>query len=254
MKISVVILAKNEEKHLNDCLMQFNDFADEIVYGDMESIDNSVNIAKKYTDKIYHYKQTNYLDSTKTKLCDQATGDWILIIDADERLTKKLKDQLAFIASNDLADIVDIPFQIYILEKKIIGLGWQYDSHERFFKKDYLKYSDFHHSKPLMKGRILKLKRSEHINIKHYWVNDWQTLIRKIVYYSQGQAEKLDHEGVKFSNILMVWKVLRQFLSRYIRSYGFLNGWLGLKVAMIMCFDIFLTYIKLEDIQKGKNE
>lgn len=252
MKISVVILAKNEERFLDECLGQFGDFADEIIYGDMESSDNSVEIAKKYTDKIYHFEQTNYLDSTKSKLCDYSKNNWIFVIDADEILPKKLKEELKRIANNDEADVVAIPRQIYIFRRKVVGMGWQKDIVERFFKKGYLQYSDFHHTPPEIKGRLLSLERSDKINMIHYWVDDWGTLVRKLTYYTQGQAEKLDKQGITYSNGLMVNKVLRQFVSRYIRNYGFLNGWLGLKISIMMAIDVFLTYTKLEEIQKNK--
>lgn len=252
MKISVVILAKNEEHLLDECLSQFHDFADEIVFGDMESHDNSVAIARKYTDKIHHIEQTNYLDSTKSKLCDLAIGDWILVVDADEVFPPALLTRLRQIAENDDADVVSVQRQIYIFRTPVKGLGWQYDNIERFFKKGYLKYSDFHHTPPEITGRLKVLERNDDTDVLHYWVDDWASLVRKLTYYTQGQAEKLDKSGVTYSNFLMIKKVIRQFVSRYFRHYGFVNGWIGFKISVIMSIDVFLTYVRLEEIQKRK--
>lgn len=253
-KISVVILAKDEEFYLNDCLKQFEGFADEIIYGDMESSDSSILIAEKFTEKIYHFQQTNDLDSTKSKLVEYASGDWVLIVDADEIYPQKLLETLVEIANSDHVDVVKVPFQIYIFGKKIIGLGWQYDAHERFFKKGHVIYSRFHHTAPDIKGSVLNLERNGEINVKHYWVQNWKELTRKLVYYSEGQANKLNSCGIKYSNSRMCYFVIRSFISRYIRSYGFLNGWLGLKISLMLAFDVFLTYMKLEEIQEKEGK
>lgn len=252
MRCSVVILAKNEEKYLDTCLAQFEGFADEIVYGDMQSTDNSVEIARKYTDRIFYFEQTDYLDSTKSKLCEHAIGEWILVVDADEIFPRPLLEQLKMVAENDAADVLALPRQIYIFRQKIRGMHWQGDIVERFFKKGHLTYSEFHHTPPKIIGRLQALKRSDEINIIHYWVDDWATLVRKLTYYTQGQAEKLDRSGVHYSNFKMLLAVSKHFLSRYIKHYGFLNGWLGLKIAVMMSIDVFLTHMRLEELQKQK--
>lgn len=252
MKISVIILAKNEEKYLDQCLRQFVNFADEIVYGDMESTDNSISIARKYTDKIINFSQTDYLDFTKTKLCEHASGDYILVVDADEIFPVPLLKQLREIAVDNKADVVNIPRQIYVFGQKVLGMQWQHDMVERFFKKGCLTYSQFHHTKPEITGRLLILDRKSEINIIHYWVDDWKSLIRKLTYYTQGQAEKLNDLGVTYSNIGMIYQVAKHFFSRYIKNYGFLNGWLGLKISIMMSIDVFFTYMRLEELQKGK--
>jgi len=102
-KISAVVNTYNEEKNIDACLKSLN-FVDEIVVVDMESQDKTKKIAKKYTDKVFNYEKIDYVEPARNFAISKATGDWILIVDADERVPRPLAVKLMEIAEKDQAD------------------------------------------------------------------------------------------------------------------------------------------------------
>ena len=107
IKISAVVNTRNEEKNLDACLKSLN-FVDEIVVVDMESEDKTKQIAKKYTNKVFNYDNVGYVEPARNFAINKAKGDWILIVDADERVPRSLAVKLMEIAET-LLDTVAKP-------------------------------------------------------------------------------------------------------------------------------------------------
>lgn len=247
----MALLVRNEEFHLVDCLRQFDDFADEIIVGVMPSVDNTRQIANALAHKVIEFDHSEYLDQTKNVLIGHCTGEYVLLIDADERVTDELKDKLKEIAAERHNGAVEIPRRMFIKGKRIKGLGWQNDAVLRFFKNGTLTHSKFHHTVATVNGDILKLPRCDDYEILHFWAQHYADILRKINYYAPVQAEKLYSEGVRFSVRRTIYCFCREFLSRYIRSWGFLNGSIGFIVAVIMGWDRVQTLLYLEKHERN---
>ena len=133
-KVTAVIIAKNEEKMIADCLDSVR-FCDEIVVVDTGSTDNTVKLAKEKNAKVLHHEMTNYAD-IRNKGKEHAKNDWIFYIDADERATKELAEHIKKIIHNT-------SFSAFKIKRKNLYFGgheWPYiEKLERVFKKDKLK-------------------------------------------------------------------------------------------------------------------
>lgn len=135
-KISVLINTYNEERNIRNCLESVK-WADEIVIVDMYSEDKTTTIAREYTDKIYFFERMGYVEPARQFVLEKASNDWILLLDADEMVPKKLRDKLLDIAKNDLGDVIYIPRKNYFFGylMKGTGFGAIQDKQPRFFKK-----------------------------------------------------------------------------------------------------------------------
>ncbi len=138
-KISVTIITGNEEDNIRECLESVK-WADEIIVVDSESSDKTVEIAKEYTDKVFIHKWEGYA-SQKNYALNLATNDWILSIDADERVTPDLAEEMIN-SSLDQHNGYKIRRENYFIGKKITGCGWGNDYQVRLFKKNRTKLSN----------------------------------------------------------------------------------------------------------------
>ena len=141
-KISVVINTLNEEKNLPRALASVKKFADEIVVVDMKSDDKTVEIAKKAGAKVYEYKRVGYVEPARNFAIGKATGKWILIIDADERLPGSLVKKLKEIVKNPSANYYRLPRKNLIFGKWVKHSRWWPDYNIRFFQKEFVSWSE----------------------------------------------------------------------------------------------------------------
>ncbi|MCD6364169.1 MAG: glycosyltransferase family 2 protein [Synergistetes bacterium] len=118
--ISAIVHTFNEEHNIRNCLESVK-WADEIVIIDMYSEDKTVEIAREYTDKIYFFERKGYADPARQFGIDQASCKWILIVDADEMIPKRLSQRLKEIAEKDEADVVYIPRRNFLFGKPLKG-------------------------------------------------------------------------------------------------------------------------------------
>ena len=116
--ISVVINTYNEEKNIRYCLESVK-WADEIIIVDMYSTDKTIEIAKKYTDKIYFHERVGYAEPARQFAVELASNNWIFVIDADEIVTKPLRDKIIEIVESNNYDVVYVPRINYIFGKPI---------------------------------------------------------------------------------------------------------------------------------------
>ena len=226
--------------------MQFVDFADEIVVGVMPSSDNTKQVAIEFAHRVVDFEYSQYIDQTKNELIAFCNGEYVFLIDADERVPDPLKLKLKEIAIDRHHVAVEIPRRLFIKRRRILGLGWQNDSVLRFFKNGMLKHSKFHHQAATVSGDVLKLPRCIDYEIQHYWADQYADILRKINFYAPVQAEQLHTNGVRFSISKAIYLFFREFFSRYVRSWGFVNGRIGFIVALIMGWDRIQTLLYLE--------
>ena len=134
--LSVVTVVWNEEKNLPKMLDSVRNLADEIVVViDDDSSDNTKEIAQKYTKKVYTQKHVGIVEPLRNYAIGKATGDWILLLDADEIVTQELETRIQEIVKNNSCDYVLIPRKNIIFGKWIISDHWWPDYVYRLFKK-----------------------------------------------------------------------------------------------------------------------
>lgn len=253
-KISVVINTINEEKNLSRALNSVRNFADEIVVVDMHSTDKTVEIAKEAGAKVYSHKRTGYVEPARNYAVGKATGKWILILDADERLPKKLKSKLKSIVIKPTAQYYRLPRKNIIFGKWMKYSRWWPDYNIRFFKKGYVEWSEIIHSVPTTSGKGLDLDAKLDNAIIHYHYTSISQYLERLNRYTSQQVKNKLSEGYRFRWQDLISKPSGEFLSRYFMGQGYKDGIHGLALSGLQAFSEFVFYLKLWEKQGFKKK
>lgn len=246
-KISVVIVARNEETMIDDCLKSVQ-WADEIIVVDDSSTDKTADIAKKYTPHVYQHKTVGYVEPVRNFALQKATGDWILLLDTDERVSESLASVVKKIADQDQAVVAyKLPRKNMIFEKWIQHTGWWPDYNIRFFKKGAVQWSNKIHSVPTVKGEIKELESTEQNAIIHYNYTSVSQFIEKMVRYTSVEAEQYTD---KITTSDFIAKPAQEFLRRFFTAQGYKDGVHGLVLSLLQAVSVFLVIVRVWEKQK----
>jgi lipopolysaccharide heptosyltransferase II len=238
MKISAVVITFNEEKNIDRCLKSL-DFLDEIIVVDSQSSDNTLKIALKYTKKIFTKKFTGFSE-TKQFGVDKASGEWILVIDADEEVSVNLKKKLLQIANEDnSSDGYYVKRETFFLGRKIRHCGWGNDYQLRFFKKQKGKYDGkIVHESIKVNGQTDRIKAP----LFHYSYPDSKTYFEKMNRYTSLQAVQ---NKKKFLYFKLFFNPFFKFFKMYFLKFGFLDGMQGFILSLYSGFSEFIKFAKM---------
>lgn len=250
--LSVVILTKNEERNIKDCLESVFGWADEIIVIDDESVDRTVEIVQRYTDKVF-IKKMDIEGRHRNWAASKAKNDWVLMIDADERVTPELQEEIDEILSKNDKKIVAywIPQKAYLGSKWLRYGGWN-APHIKFYNKNYLKWKEdlaevVHCGIEIKKGFQGRNLRSYLI---HYNYKNIESFISKVNRQTTLQAIKWYLQGRKMSLLHGAWRSLDRFWRRYVRKKGYRDGYYGFVAAVLSGFYEFAAYSKLREIRE----
>lgn len=253
-KISVVINTLNEEKNI-DRALQSVIWADEVVVCDMHSEDETVRIAKKYKAKVVYHTPTGYVEPARNFAIGKASGDWILILDADEQIPERLANRLKDIANGTAQiDYVEIPRKNIIFHKWIQNSFWWPDYNIRFFKKSAVEWLDKIHSRPQTSGIGIKLEAKEDNAIIHYNYQTLDQYLERLNRYTNQQAKELIKEGYTFQWTDLISKPLSEFLSRYFANEGYKDGLHGLVLSLLQSYSELIKYLRIWEHDKFKEQ
>jgi len=246
--LSVVIITLNEEKKIRDCLESVK-WADEIIVADSCSQDRTVEIANEYTSKVYQHE---FLGDGLMKNfgIEKAIGDWILVIDADERVTSELQEEIRRTLANPRASGYYIRRKSYFANVWIKHCGWWPDYVLRLFQGDCGCYSDrLVHSVVEVDGPTAKLKNP----IEHYPFSTVGDLMRKADQYSTLGAQVMVAEGKSSSSCHALTHSAFAFLKTYFLRMGILDGWIGLAIAYSNAVGVFYRYMKCVEMKEQQD-
>ncbi len=237
--LSVVIITLNEEAKIRDCLESVK-WADEIIVADNSSQDRTVDIAKEYTHKVY--KHTLLADLAKNFAIEKATGDWILSIDADERITPELRVEIQETLKSPQCDGYYIPRKSYFLGKWIKHCGWWPDYVLRLIKKDKGRYENrANHAKVLLQGITDKLKNP----LLHLTLDDLTEYLNTTNRDSDNVVAEATADTGQVSVLTSFLHSWAKFFSIYIIKRGFLDGKEGLILSVLLSYSALIKYLKL---------
>ncbi|MEI8054875.1 MAG: glycosyltransferase family 2 protein [bacterium] len=239
--ISTIVITKNEEQNIAACLESAL-WTDEIIVLDSGSNDNTLAICKKYTPKVKTYT-TDWpgFGKQKNRALALATSTWILSIDADERVTPELKQEILQKLNNTNYAAYKIPRLNYFLGKQV-KYCFNSDAPVRLIKKDGGKFSDeIIHEKLIVNGETGKLKNK----LQHFSFGNIEELINKINSYSTLGATKLHDTKKKTSYAKAFAHASWIFIKIYFLKLGLLDGWLGFIIAFSNFEGVFYRYVKL---------
>lgn len=243
LKISAVLVVRNEEKNLKRCLASVKNLVDEIIVVDEESSDKTLEIAKEFTDKVFVHKSVGFVEPARNFSIEKATGDYILILDADEEIEKGLFSKLKKIAEEGKADYVLIPRKNLTFEAWIKNTGWWPDYQIRFFRKGKVKWQDRIHSKPMVSGSQITLEPLMENAIIHHNYDTVSQFITKLDVYTSVEVSQVENSDFILANLIK--NPVNEFISRYFSHKGYKDGVHGFVLSVLMAFYIFVVEVKL---------
>lgn len=247
-KITGLVICKNEENNIEDCIKSLI-WCDEIILIDSFSEDNTLKIAKNYAVNIYQNEWKGFSEQRKFALTKVKT-EWIISLDADERCSEALKNEIQNIVSASKISESGflIPRENYFLGKWIKHCGWYPDHQMRLFKsKEAFVSNRIIHESYEVNGSSSKLQS----NIIHFTAKSVSEYTEKINHYSGLSAlEKVNNKSMSYLYLLLKPKL--EFLKKFIFQLGFLDGKEGLMVSNFHMMTKSLTYMKIYEMQKSK--
>jgi len=246
--LSVVIITKNEQDNIKDCLESVYGWVDEIIIVDDESTDKTVELAKKYADKVI-VKKMDIEGRHRNWAYSQSKNEWMLSLDADEKATEELKREIAIAIKSDDFVAFSIPLRNYIGNYWIRYGGWYPASKVRLFRKDKFKYEEVKvHPRAFIDGKCGHLTK----DIIHKGYPDFAHFIDSINRQSTWEAEKWITNNRKMTLIHIIWRTIDRFFRRYVRKKGYKDGLYGFMVAYFDSLYQVLSYAKYRELEKKK--
>lgn len=253
-KLSAVINTKNAATTLKKTLESVK-FADEIIVVDMHSTDDTRKIAQKYTEKIFLHKDLKYADPARNFAINKASGDWILVIDADEIVSSQLKKYIKKILEQEkTADIYLIPRKNIIFGQNMKHTGWWPDYHPRFFKKGQISWPSGVHQHPVLSGKVQKLPEKESLALIHHNYQDVASYFDRLNVYTQIKAkEATSGFGETVTPVGMIQTFFDEFFKRFFVLSGYKDQVVGIGLSFLQAAYELTVKLKIWELQ-GKPE
>ncbi|MCZ6470200.1 MAG: glycosyltransferase family 2 protein [Gammaproteobacteria bacterium] len=246
--LSVTIITKNEEDRITDCLSSVAGIADEIIVLDSGSDDKTVEICKRYTDKVFEIDWPGY-GIQKQRALDKASGDWVLAIDADERLTPELADEIRTVLDSNPEEVAFKTQWAVVVFGKQLNYGQSARYVLRLFRREGARFSeDIVHEKVILpEGKVRKLCH----RLLHYSIRDYEHLMYKNSLYAWLGGKKRYEKGVTGGGL---WgasvRAILVFIRIYIFRRGFLDGGVGYLMAVMYSQAAFNKYAALWSLRR----
>lgn len=245
--LSIIIITKNEEAMIGDCLESVKSLADEIIVVDSGNTDKTNDIAKRYKAKIVKAGPDSGYANFRNVGLAAAKGDWVMYIDADERVTPELAAEIPSLAPG----VYQIRRTNIYLGRQMHHGGWGNDFVIRLFKKDQLEgYSGDLHEQPKFSGPLL----TTHNSITHYSHRDLVSMLKKTIVFTDYEAR------LRLANHhppVVWWRFVRvmfsEFWLRFVKLSAWRDGPEGVIDGIFQVFNMFIIYARLWELQQKRH-
>mgnify|MGYP001149235142 CR=1 FL=1 len=249
MTLSVIVITKNEARHIGDCLDSVS-FADEIIVVDSGSTDATREIAQAKGAKVHVTDDWPGFGPQKNRALDLATQEWVLSIDADERVTPELAEAIGRALANPSAQAYKIARLSNFCGRWIRHSGWWPDHVLRLFKRGSARFTDAAvHESVQASGAVAVLDG----HFLHYPYADLESMIAKVNRYSTDAAAMMHARGKTTSVPGVLGHAFWTFVRIYIIRRGFLDGREGVILAVTAAAGSFFRYSKLWLLNRDKS-
>jgi glycosyltransferase involved in cell wall biosynthesis len=233
VSISAVVNTRNAAATLSEALQSLTPWVDELVVVDMHSTDATRDIAARHGARVLLHEPVGFVEPARAWSMQQATGEWIVNLDADEVIPRRLSERLRAIAARDEADIVDIPRINYFFGEPVLHGGWYPDDERqrRFFKKGTLDFSPVVHGAHRVAdgARVLPLSYDRELAIVHFPYTTISEFIERTNRYTD-----VDVDAPPRTPLEQAGHVLHSTRTRLINQRGFRDGSRGFALALLM--------------------
>jgi glycosyltransferase involved in cell wall biosynthesis len=249
--ICVAVITRNEEKNIAECLAGAA-WADEILVLDSLSTDGTVELARRQGARVFQRAFTNFAEQRNAALC-LARSDWVLFVDADERISPALAEEIrqqveATEQDQNLVCGFWVPRENHIWGKVIRHAGWYPDYQLRLLRRGRASYDPARevHELVRLEGEGKYLSEP----LIHYNYHSIRQFATKQKLYSAIQARSMLQAGIRPKPHNYVLQPLREFWRRYVRLRGWQDGWRGLLLAVLMGYYTLDTYLTLRRLTR----
>jgi glycosyltransferase involved in cell wall biosynthesis len=244
--VSAIIVCFNEADRIADCLESVR-WCDEIVVVDAFSTDQTPEICRRYADRFVQQKWAGYREQ-KAFAHSLATKDWVLLVDADERVTLELRQEILDALGQDGNAYAGyaVPRLVNFLKRWWWRGGWYPDYSLRLFRREHAVWGGTEpHEKVSVDGPTRRLKHP----LQHYSYRNIEDHIQRINRYTSISSREIKMEGGRWRTSDALLRPAARFFRFYVLDGGFLEGFAGFYVALTAAFYVFLKYAKLWELE-----
>lgn len=250
MPITAVVNTRNEEKNIRRCLQSIDTFVDEIVVVDMESTDQTVRLAREFTNQIYTHPYVGYVEPARNFAINKAPDGWVLLVDADEVVSYTLGIKLKQLDSHATSTYFRIPRKNIIFGKWIKHSGWWPDYKIRFFRKGAVEWSDEIHSVPVTHGKGADLETHEKNALIHYNYQSVGQYLERLNRYTTQEAKQLMMGDYSFAWQNLILKPGHEFITRFWYWEGYKDSLHGLVLSFLQAMSSLVVELKVWEMTK----
>jgi len=253
--LSIVILAKNEEERIRDCIKSVGEWASEVIVIDDESTDNTPGLAKELGAKVL-VRRMDIEGRHRNWAYSKAGNEWVLSLDADERLTEELKEEIEVtLSSKPQYNAFTIPRRNFIGDYWIRWGGMYPSAQLKLFRKDKFKWEEVEvHPRAFLDGECGHLKG----DLIHYTYKDWASFLRKLNNQTTLEAKKWYKLSLtnpkkarcKMSLVHALWRTGDRFMRAFFGKRGYRDRFIGFMVAYLSSLYQIVSYAKYRDLVK----
>ena len=237
--ITALVITRNSADVIEGCLKGLT-WADGVVVVDSGSTDETCELARKYTDTVVFHEWPGH--SAQKNFGHTLVGsDWILSIDADERVTEELQSEIRAAVENPAFDAYRVPFRDWMFGKFIYYGSWPHQAHIRLYRSGKAAWRGTIHEGVKVDGPVGQLSSP----LLHYSHTTIGRFVEKLNKYTDIEAQEMFDRGVRVGLAGALLGAARAFLGQYVRLQGFRDGGHGLILALLMAFYYFATRAKL---------
>lgn len=243
--IGVAIFSYNEEKQISEAIDSAKLLSDSIAVIDMESTDRTAAIAKNEGATVHNFPHSVYVEPSREFGIQKTSGDWILILDADERITPELAKEIKLAISHEplATSFFRIPRKNMFGRKVWLkNGGWWPDTQIRLIKKNAFKHwSKRIHSTPQIEGAEGTLNNP----LLHYFHGDVSRMVEKTTVFENIESDLLKKAGRQASTLTFFRKFVAELYRRLVRDRGFMDGRIGIMESIYQAYSKTITYLYL---------
>jgi glycosyltransferase involved in cell wall biosynthesis len=249
-RLSVYMITYNYARTVGRALESLK-WADEIIVVDSFSTDKTVEICRKFTDRVFRRTWPGFRDHYQYA-ADLTTRPWAMFVDADEEVSRELAQEIRKVV-NENGDDVDgfiVDRETYYLGRWIRYGGWYPDGEVRLYRKEKGRWEGGLHAKVVVSGKVGSLTHP----YLHYPYRDISDQIQRADRYSGIAAQDMLQEGERFSLLKLIFHPPFRFVKEYLFKLGFRDGVPGLVIITAAMFYVFMKYAKLWELTSSKKE
>jgi glycosyltransferase involved in cell wall biosynthesis len=243
-RLSAVLITRNEEKKLEECLRSVS-FADEIIIVDSGSSDSTPQIAARFGAH-FSFKNFENFAAQKNAAIQKASGEWVLSIDADERLSSELAAEIQQVLKTSEHNGYWVRRENFIFGRHMRYGAQRDDLQLRLFRRDKAEFQGTVHERVELQGTCGQLTHS----MQHHSTENLADYFRRFPLYTELEAQKIYSKGIKPSAVHILLKPIAEFIYFYFLRLGFLDGLAGLQYQILSSFYTSVKYMKALEFSK----